>query len=178
MTLAPQAEGTIPIRSSATHFLAAFRRRVTAGLLSGRPQPRSNYVVADGASDRLRIRAADWWTAFNAGLNELELQPQPGLVHYQVQYWRWAGFALGVGAILGLIGISLLLTVDVRSYIATHATSRVPGLSIDRSVAIAWAMVLFWGFVWPWILIALHKGPLRRLIARLIAEVDAQATAA
>lgn len=36
-------------------------------------------------------------------------------------------------------------------------------------------MVILWGFVWPWLLIALHKKPLRRLIAGLIAEVDAQA---
>jgi hypothetical protein len=93
-----------------------------------------------------------------------------------VQYWRWAGYALGVSAILGIIGLSLLLAFDVRGYIASHAASRVPGLSIDQSLAIAWSMVLFWGFVWPWFLIALHKRPLRRLIARLIAEVDAQAT--
>jgi hypothetical protein len=30
-----------------------------------------------------------------------------------------------------------------------------------------------WGFIWPWLLISLHKRPLHRLIARLIAEVDA-----
>jgi len=36
-------------------------------------------------------------------------------------------------------------------------------------------MVLFWGFVWPWLVMLLHKRSLRRLIARLIAEVDAGA---
>lgn len=172
MTLAPQTEGTVQIRSSAAQFLEAFRRRVAAGLLSGRPHPRSNYVIAEGASDRLRVRAADWWTAFNVGLNELELEPRPGVVHYRVRYWRWAGYALGLGAMLGLIGVSLLLAFDVRGYIASHAASQIPGLSIDQNVAITWSMVLFWGFVWPWLLIALHKRPLRRLIARLISEVD------
>jgi hypothetical protein len=49
----------------------------------------------------------------------------------------------------------------------------IPGLSIEQHVLVAWAMVVFWGFVWPWLLIALHKRPLRRLIERLIAEVDA-----
>jgi hypothetical protein len=34
-------------------------------------------------------------------------------------------------------------------------------------------MVLFWGFVWPWLLVALHKRPVRRLLERIIAEVDA-----
>ena len=70
------------------------------------------------------------------------------------------------------IGIVLLITLDVRGYIAGHSASRLPGLSLDQNVGIAWLMVLFWGFIWPWLLISLHKGPLRKLITRLIAEVD------
>jgi hypothetical protein len=49
----------------------------------------------------------------------------------------------------------------------------IPGLSVEQNLLIAWVMVLFWGFIWPWVLISLHKRPLHRLIARLIAEVDA-----
>ena len=67
----------------------------------------------------------------------------------------------------------LLLTLDVRAYIASQATARFPGLSIDQSLLITWATVLFWGFVWPWLRIALHKRPLHRLVARLVNEVDA-----
>lgn len=37
-------------------------------------------------------------------------------------------------------------------------------------------MVVFWGFVWPWILILLHKRPLHSLMARLITEVDAESS--
>jgi hypothetical protein len=48
-----------------------------------------------------------------------------------------------------------------------------PGLSIDQNLALAWLMVVFWGFLWPWLLISMHKRPLRRLVTRLIAEVDA-----
>jgi hypothetical protein len=36
-------------------------------------------------------------------------------------------------------------------------------------------MALFWGFAWPWLLIALHKRPLRRLMNQIIVEVDAAA---
>ena len=49
----------------------------------------------------------------------------------------------------------------------------IPGLSIDQNLRVAWLMVLFWGFIWPWLLIWLHKRPLRGLITRLIAEIDA-----
>jgi hypothetical protein len=49
-----------------------------------------------------------------------------------------------------------------------------PGLSVDQNLFIAWAMVVFWGFVWPWILILPHKGRLHRQMAGLITEVDAE----
>jgi len=49
----------------------------------------------------------------------------------------------------------------------------IPGLSTEQNLLIAWSMVLFWGFVWPWLLIHLHQRPLRRLLERVISEVDA-----
>ena len=45
---------------------------------------------------------------------------------------------------------------------------------MNQNVALAWALALFWGFVFPWILIAMHRRPLRRLMDRLIAEVDGE----
>lgn len=176
MILAPKVEGVVAVRSSAVQFVAAFRRRVAAGLLAGRPHPRSNYRVVEERVGVLRVRAADYWTAISVGLNELELRlPSSGSVEFKVQYWRWARYALGLGAVLGLFGLALLLTLDVRGYIARNASARLPGLSIDQNLGIAWVMVLFWGFAWPWLLIALHKRPLRRLVERLVREVDAEA---
>jgi hypothetical protein len=48
----------------------------------------------------------------------------------------------------------------------------VPGLSVDQHFAVAWLMVAFWGFIWPWLLISMHKRPLHRLVTHLITEVD------
>ena len=93
-----------------------------------------------------------------------------------MRFWRWASFALGLSGIFGLVGVVLLLALDVRGYIARHEATMLPGLSVDQNLFVAWAMVVFWGFAWPWLLIALHKRPLRRLVARLISEVDARAT--
>jgi hypothetical protein len=176
MTFAPRTEGVVPVRSSAAQFLAAFRQRVAAGLLLGRPHPRSNYQVVEEGADMLRVRAADYWTAINVGLNDLELRlPCSGSVQFRVQYWRWASYVLGLSGVLGLIGLGLLLTLHVRAYLTRDATGDLPGLSLDQNLAVAWAMVLFWGFAWPWLLIVLHKRPLRRLVERLVREVDAQA---
>jgi len=176
MRLAPDIQGVVRIHSSADQFVPAFRDRVGAGLLAGRPHPRSNYRVVEAGPSRVQVRAADWWTAINVGLNEIELRlSEPGSVHYRVRFWRWALYAIGLSGILGLIGVVLLLTVDVRVYLGDQPASRLSSLSIDQNLLVAWAMVFFWGFAWPWLLIALHKSPLRRLVARLISEVDRQA---
>jgi hypothetical protein len=176
MNLAPQIEGAVTIRSSAASFRQAFRNRVAAGVLMGHPHPRSNYRVAGSGPDHLRIQAADWWTAINVGLNDVELEfLEPSSVKYRVRYWRWAGYVITLCGVLGLIGIFLLAAFDVRAYIARTPYAALPGLSTEENLLIAWAMAVFWGFAWPWVLIAFHKGPLHRLVGHLIAEVDAQA---
>ena len=132
--------------------------------------------MSEAASGALVVLAADWWTAINVGLNRVELRHlPPDLIRYDVRYWRWALYALSLSAGLGLVGLALLLSLDVRGYIARHERSMMPGLSIEQNLAIAWLMVLFWGFIWPWLLIALHKRPLRQLVTRLIGEVDVAA---
>jgi hypothetical protein len=175
MILLPEIEGIVLVRSSAETFLRVFGQRVKAGLLTGRPHPRSNYVVSASDSRHLEVRAADWWTATNVGLNRLELRHlPPNRIRYHVRYWQWAQYAIGLCGALGLVGIALLLSFDVREYIRY---SMVPGLSIEQNLVIAWVMVLFWGFIWPWLLIAMHKRPVHRLVKNLIADVDAGAAA-
>jgi hypothetical protein len=176
MVLTPKIEGTVPIRSSAAAFLEAFRRRVDAGLLTGRPHRRANYRVVDAAGDRLVVVAADWLTALNVGLNHVELTADRGAIRYRVQYWRWAAYGIALCGTLGLIGVAMLVGLDARGYIARNPGSMIPGLSIDQNLWIAWLMVVFGGLGWPWLLIALHRRPLAGLVKRLVAEVDASAS--
>lgn len=176
MNARPEIEGSASIRSPAERFFLAFQRRVVSGLLTGQPHPRSNYVVSKAGADHLEVRAADWWSAVNVGLNRVELRSQwPDLILYKVQYWQWASYVLCLSGGLGLFGIVLLLSLDVRGYMARHQDSMIPGMSIDQNLLVAWLMVLLWGFVWPWLLISLHKRPLHRLVTNLIGAVDADA---
>ena len=169
----PEVAGTVPIHSGGEAFLAEFKLRVDRGLLSGKPHPRSNYVVSHSAPGRLQVRAADWKTALNVGLNDLDLDiPRPGLVSYRVRYRRWGSYVLLLCGALGLAGIALLLTLDVRGYLARHPGQAIPGLSIDQNLLVAWAIVIFWGFLWPWVLIALHRQMIHKLVRRLITEID------
>jgi hypothetical protein len=179
MTLTPQIRGAVQIRSTPAEFLHALRQRLATGFLAGKPHTASNYVVTQTGPDRLHVHAADWRTAMNVGLNEVDLElAQRGTVSYQVRYWRWASFAVGLCGVLGLIALVLLLTVDIRAYIAGSRWRMISGLSVNQNLIIVWAMALFWGFLWPWVLIGLHKPVLQRLMKRLITEVDAQGSPA
>ena len=170
----PQVEGTCIIRAEPRAFVSAFARRIETGLLRGASPRRCRYLVTRQRDDRLAFRATNWLTAVNVGLNDVELTISPGgRVSYTIQYRRWARYAILLCGGLGLALGAFFLIFDIRAYVERNAGSRIPGLSTGQNVAIAWAMAVFWGFVWPWILIALHKKPVGRRMERLIAEVDA-----
>jgi hypothetical protein len=168
-------EGSKPIRSAPRAFVAAFARRIATGLFPGPPSERARYTVTREGGDSLHFRAANLWTATNVGLNEVELAASGGRVRYTVRYTRWAVFTLALADTIGVLLIAFFVLFDIRTYLAQHPASTLPFLSLDQNVALAWAMALFWGFAWPWILIAMHKGPLRRLTEGLVDEVDAAA---
>ena len=168
-------EGAIPVRSDPRAFVTAFARRVSSGLVPGAAASRNRYEVTREGGDSIHFRAAGWWTAIGVGLNEVDLAAAAGRVRYTVRYVRWATFVLALSDLLGLGLVVFFVFVDVREYLATHPASALPGLSLDQNVALAWAMAVFWGFVWPWVVIVAHQRPLRRLTERLIAEVDAAA---
>jgi hypothetical protein len=168
--------GDVRIGAEPRAFFSAFTQRIGSGLLRGAPARRNRYGVIHQGRDGLAFRALDAWTAFYVGLNDVELTgTSGGHVSYRIEYRRWAWLVLLLCGGLGLVFVALFLVFDLRGTIESHAHSRVPGLSTGQNVAIAWAIALFWGFVWPWILIALHRGTLRRLLAQLVAEVDATA---
>ena len=174
MWFLPREEGAASIRADPQAFISSFARRIETGLLGDRSSRRCRYLVTRQGSEGLAFRATDWMTAIAVGLNNVELAVSSDRrVRYTIRYLRWARYALlGCGA-FGLVFGAFLLMFDIRGYIEQHAASRVPGLSLETNIAIVWTMVFFWGFVWPWILIALHKKPLGRLMERLIAEVEA-----
>ncbi len=166
-------EGTSWIAAPAPAFVAAFARRVESGLLGSGVRARNHYLTTGQGADHLDFRAADWPTALNVGLNDVHLTVTPDhSVRYTIRYPRWALFALMMGAAFLILFGSILLMTDMRGYIETHPASRFSGLSTNQNLAIAWALGLFFGLAWPWILVLMHKRPLRRLMERIISEVD------
>jgi hypothetical protein len=170
-------EGTVSIRARPSAFVGAFVRRVEEGLFPGSARRRVDYVVTRQGADGLGFRARSWWTAIAVGLNDVDLAvSSEGRVRYVVRYARWAAYVVAMGGVLGAVLIALFLLLDIRAYILRHPEYVFSALSTDQNVAMAWGMALFWAFAWPWLLVVLYRRPLRRLIERIIAEVDVAST--
>jgi hypothetical protein len=177
MALLPEIRGTLKITSEPEPFFKAFRRRVQYGLLTGKPNSRSKYTATLVDANHFTVRAADWKSAINVGLNDMDFEwAGKGKLNYRVRYWRWTLFCVALGAVLAAIGIALVLNFDVRGYLAQMPASARWGLGVEQSIVLLWAFIVFWGFVWPWILVAVHKRPLHSLVNRLVTAVDEAVT--
>jgi hypothetical protein len=161
----PTFRGTIGLRTPSNEFLGRLQRRINAGFLSGMPHWRSRYVVTQQTDRELTFRASNFMTAINVGINHVEVRIHEDLwLEYVVTYRRWAAYCVALCALIGmLLAGGFLLFPDLRA-------------DVDHGGAgIFWGMVTFWGFVWPWLLIALHKPFAKRCLNRVLAEVDSQA---
>ena len=176
MNWKPRIEETLRIQASSARFISALHERIRSGLLTNQSRQRENYSIVESTPKIIQVRAIGWWTATNVGLNDLNLNfADPGIIHFRLDFWRWSVYCLGLSLALGLGGALTFLMIDIRDYITDHSGSRIPGLSIQQNMYFAWGILSFWALIWPWILIALHKRTLRRLIVRLVGEIDANA---
>jgi len=74
MALLPEIRGTLKITSEPEPFFKAFRRRVQYGLLTGKPNSRSKYTATLVDANHFTVRAADWKSAINVGLNDMDFE--------------------------------------------------------------------------------------------------------
>ncbi len=149
------------------------KARVEAGLLTGKPHWRSRYVVTRQTDQELALRAADIMTAINVGLNDVTLRLAGNRnVEYSVSYVRWAAFVVGLGALFGIAFVLAFLFWDIERSISRYSFVADAGLNRILGLTLFWGLVLFWAVVWPWILIVFHKPFARKLLNRIIQEVD------
>jgi hypothetical protein len=168
MTLfSPTFGGTVNIRTPRTEFLGRLRRRIDAGFLVGTPHRRSRYVVTKQTDRELTFRAGDFPTAINVGLNRVEVRiGEDSRLEYWVTYRRWAACCVAFCALIGTALIASYLLIPImRAEIAAH----------NGGAAVFWGSVAFWGFVWPWLLIGLHKPFARQCLNQILTEIDTQA---
>src|SRR5215472_12088456 len=171
--LLPTFNGQTQITSSGPVFLEAMKARIQSGLLMAKPHWRSRYEVTRQTEQELAFRASDILTAINVGLNDVSLRITGNrTVGYSVSYIRWAAYVVGLGAVLGIAFVLAFLFLDIEDSIGRYALVADPALNRTLGLALFWGLVVFWALVWPWILIVMHRPFARKLLNRIIREVD------
>ena len=164
--LIPVFEGGIDVERVPEEFIERVAARVNDGLFIPGSRRRANYVVTGYTRDELRFAAADFWTAFNVGLNDVMVRQEgPTRIAYRVTYWRWTRYAvflcgsIAVFALAGLVFALPWISPAQRQTMANPVFATVFG-----------ANLAFWGFVWPWVLVAIHKKPAARCLERILRD--------
>lgn len=167
----PEFSGSYQPKSASSNLIVKLAKRLaTTGLFPLASPGRNQYEVVEQAETRLHFRSTSLWTGINVGLNDVQLRfEQPNnTIHYTVRYWSWAKYVLGLSLIIvGLCGLFLLPPVLGISIFP--ADSFAPVWQIKM---FGLPMLAFWGFVWPWVLIALHKKHAARCLHRILDEVN------
>jgi hypothetical protein len=139
----------------------------------GKPHWRSRYTVTRHTQQELAFRASDTMTAINVGLNEVTLRAGGNrTVQYSVRYLRWAAYVIGLGLVLGTVLVLAFLFRGLEDEIGRYTFVADPVANRNIGVGLFWGLVLLWALVWPWLLIVMHKPFAKKLLDRIIREVD------
>lgn len=144
-------------------FLVKLAHRVRTGLFPLGSPRRNAYRITAQTVNSLQFRSTNLLTGLNIGLNDvtITIDNQTGIIHYQVSYWTWAAYCIVLSLLIGLC------LAGAKYYIPRDWYYPEP---IDNLVF--WLFVVFWGLIWPWVLIAWHKGAIVKCLNRIFDEVN------
>jgi len=161
--LIPRFEGDLKLARVPDDFGVRLRKRVEEGLFKPGKRARANYSVRSAGPDEISFGADDFLTACNVGLNEVTVRRiGPTSVHYRATFWRWTWFAVAQGAVLGAILLVCAFTIPTaRRQIAAYS----------YGPFLFGSLVVFFCFLWPWILTAIHRRFAEKALRRILGEV-------
>jgi hypothetical protein len=159
-------DGSIEFDPLPTDWVERMTRRIETGLFMPGSRRRANYVVRSRSFDAVSFSANDFWTAFNVGLNDVELRRAGANgVAYHGSFNRWAVYAAIQGVVVaGAVLLVVLLWPGVRG-------------EVDRYGAWGWPLLLillaFFGLVWPRVLVVMHRPFASRALERIVRQAVA-----
>jgi hypothetical protein len=158
----PVYDGTIEVLALPDDFTELIARRVESGLLVPGSRGRANYVVRSKSHDAVAFSAVGFWTQYAFGLNEVELKRAgPKSVTYHGSFWRWTLYAaINALALAIVILFGILFWPGARAQISSYSWG---WLYVG-------ALFAFFGLVWPWLLVAIHRRVVPRTLERIVRE--------
>jgi hypothetical protein len=170
MLFRPEFQGQIALEQLPDDFVQRLERRVRTGLLLPGHRARANYRVESSDRNEITFAAKGFLAQYNIGLNRVTVRRAGAhQLDYQVSFWRWTGYAVAHGAILGVLFVALYAFVpEMRRNIAAY----------PHGATLFWSLIGFFCLLWPWLLTAIHRGAARLALERILRETMAGATGA
>jgi hypothetical protein len=161
----PVYGGAIEMETIPSDFTDRIERRVESGLFIPGSRSRANYVVCNKEADEIRFMANDFVTAYNVGLNDVVLKRSgQHTITYRGKFWRWAIYAAAQALVIAtLILLALLAAPGARDQISSY---RFGWVYIG-------VLLVFFGLIWPWILVALQRRFAPRALERIVRQAIA-----
>ena len=158
--------GSIEFDRLPTDWVERMTRRIETGLFTPGSRRRADYVVRSRSSDAVSFSANGFWTAFNLGLNDVELHSAEGnRVAYHGSFNRWAAYTAIQGVVVaGAILLVVLLWPGARGEVVRYGAWGWPLLI---------TLLAFFGLVWPRVLVVMHRRFASRALERIIRQAVA-----
>tara|TARA_B100000614_G_C14280119_1_gene383128 strand:+ start:42 stop:572 length:531 start_codon:yes stop_codon:yes gene_type:complete len=169
-TFYPGYSGSYMPESLNEDFIWMLAARIDNGLLPKASNSRNNYEIVNVTDDSIRFRAVNFLTGINIGFNyvSIKINREAGTINYQVSFWSWARYCiflcLGIGLALGVLFLMPLMGLYLFSRSYYPSTEEIKDYCIP--------MVIFWGLLWPWILIVIHKRSAEKCLVKILEEVN------
>jgi hypothetical protein len=158
----PTCGGEIDVGKMPADFSRLVAERVKTGLLNPGERARANYRVVHLDDQAVVFEAQDFWTAFNIGLNRVRVYRVDGRrVGYAVEFWNWTFYVAALFAAIALLIAAAWLLVSGDDLQGT-------GGFIKGAVLVA--TIAFWGLASPWLLAAMHKPVVCKVLERILKE--------
>ena len=164
-SFSPEYSGTIEFKALPDDYTDRIARRVETGLLVAGSRRRANYVVRAKSREAISFSAVGFWTAYNLGLNDVELRGAgPNRVDYHGSFRRWALYAtINSLALVTVILVGLLVLPGAREEVSRYSWGW-PFIG---------ALLVFFGLVWPWLLVGIHRRFIPRALEHIVREAVA-----
>ena len=132
---------------------------------------RNSYEILESGYDRLHFRSTGLLTSIAIGLNDVNVridQMQANTLNYTIKYWTWAKYSIFLcfGILILVPGILYFTQYKIIS----QSMNEIPGAVNSIPLFIFLGNALFWGLLWPWILIAIHKKHACRALEHILMQ--------
>jgi len=114
----PTYTGTHKPKSLSSDFITNLAKRIRSpGLFPPASKRRNRYEIVEQKQDSLRFRSVSFLTSIHIGLNDVTTRTdrKTGEIRYDVSYWTWAKYTLGLCFFIGLVLAFLFLSPLLRT---------------------------------------------------------------